>query len=74
LTRFMLLITAAAGLGACTGPTYSFEGPTLWLANERAARYCDEREAAARLEDIRVEGGAAVEFYHCIPRSRGNTS
>jgi hypothetical protein len=64
----LLLLLVVTSLGACTGPTYSYEGATLSLANERAARYCSEQEATARLEDIRPEGGGAVEFYRCLPR------
>lgn len=65
----ILVLFAAAGLGACADPTYSFEGPTIALANERAARYFREQDAVARLEDIRPEDGGEVEYYRCVPPS-----
>jgi hypothetical protein len=63
-----LVFAAALGIAGCAGPTYSFEGPTIALANDRAARYCDEQDATARLEDIRPQRDGDVEFYRCVPR------
>jgi hypothetical protein len=65
----ILMLLAATALGACAGATYSFDGPTIGLANERAARYCGEQDAIARLEDIRPEDGGEVEYYRCVPRA-----
>ena len=61
------IIALAAALFGCTGPFYSIEGATLGKANERAARYCHEREAQARLHGVERQDGQAVEIYRCVP-------
>ena len=67
MPRLLLIAALALALFACAGPTYSIEGATLGKANERAARYCHEREAQARLHGIERQDGQAIEIYRCIP-------
>jgi hypothetical protein len=69
MPRILLIVPLAAALFGCTGPSYSIEGATLGKANQRAARYCAEREAQARLHGIERQNGHAVEVYRCVPPS-----
>jgi hypothetical protein len=60
------LALAATTVAACTGSSYTVESANIDNANERAARYCSNREATAQLEHVHQNGGTSVETYRCI--------
>jgi len=66
MLRFWLVLGLAAAAAGCTGSSYSVEGTTIDNANERAARYCGNRDATAQLEQVHQSGSNSVETYHCI--------
>lgn len=67
VSRLWFVMAVAAGLSGCSGPVYTFEGSSLAKANERAERYCFERQDTAHYEGIEHRGSARIEIYRCEP-------
>jgi hypothetical protein len=66
MPRLWFVLALAASVAACTGSSYTIEGANIDTANQRAARYCGNRDATARLEQVHKRGTASVETYRCI--------
>ena len=61
------LLLALAGVSACAaGSTYTIEATDLRKANERAARYCQQQDATARLEGVERQADRAIQIYRCV--------
>ncbi len=70
MPRLWLPLSLAAILMGCAGSTYSIEAENLAQANERAARYCGEQQAIARLEEVRRQGDRNIQVYRCVALER----
>jgi hypothetical protein len=68
MPRLLLLLAASVGIGGCPSSSYTIEAPSVSAANERAARYCGEQDATARLEGVRPQGNGEVQVYRCVER------
>ncbi|HKW53115.1 MAG TPA: hypothetical protein VJO12_05440 [Stellaceae bacterium] len=66
MRRFWPVLALAVAVTACTGSSYTVEGANIDSANERAARYCNNRAATAQLEQVHQKGGSSVETYRCV--------
>ena len=64
---FLLALAAVSGCG--TGSTYTIEAADLRNANERAARYCQQQDATARLEGVEQQADHAIQIYRCVASS-----
>jgi hypothetical protein len=63
-------LLALAALGGCAqGSTYTIAVADMRNANERAARYCHQQDAIARLDRIEHQADGAIEIYRCIASS-----
>lgn len=63
----VLALALAVAVTACAGSSsYTVETANIDSANERAARYCNNREATAQLEQVHQNGSSSVETYRCI--------
>ncbi len=67
MPRLWLSLALVATLIGCAGSTYTIEAANVEQANERAARYCNEREATARLEQVKRQGDRSIQVYRCVP-------
>jgi hypothetical protein len=66
MLRLPFLLALAAVGGCAQESTYTIETPDMRNANERAARYCQEQDATARLEGVQRQADRAIEVYRCI--------
>ncbi len=66
MLRLLALLALAGSVAACTGSSYTVETANIDSANERAARYCNNREASAQLEQVHQKGTSSVETYRCV--------
>jgi hypothetical protein len=64
---FLLVLAAVSGCG--TGSTYTIETADLRNANERAARFCQQQDATARLEGVQQRADRAIQTYRCVASS-----
>jgi hypothetical protein len=65
--RRLPLLLALAVVGACAArSTYTIETADLRNANERAARYCQQQDAIARLDGVKRQADRAIQVYRCI--------
>jgi hypothetical protein len=63
-------LLALAALGGCAqASTFTIAEADMRNANERAARYCHEQEAIARLDRVEQQPDRVVEIYRCIGSS-----
>jgi hypothetical protein len=68
--RRLPLLLALAVVSACAArSTYTIETADLRNANERAARYCQQQNATARLEGVEQQADRAIQIYRCIASS-----
>ncbi len=75
MPRLWLSLLLVAILVGCAGSTYTIEAANLEQGNVRAARYCSEQEAIARLEQVRQQGDRSVQIYRCVsPEPAADTS
>jgi hypothetical protein len=69
MPRLPFLLVLAAVSGCATGPTYTIETADLRNANERAARFCQQQDATARLEGVQQRADRAIQTYRCVASS-----
>lgn len=69
MPRLPFLLVLAAVSACATGSTYTIETADLRNANERAARFCQQQDATARLEGVQQQGDRAIQTYRCIASS-----
>jgi len=69
MSRLPFLLVLAAVSACATGSTYTIETADLRNANERAARFCQQQDATARLEGVQQKGDRAIQTYRCIASS-----
>ena len=67
MPRLWPVLALTVALTACTGSSYTVAGANMDSANERAARYCSNREATAQLEQVHQKGSSSIETtYRCV--------
>ena len=67
MPRFSPMLALAIAVTGCTGSSYTVTSPSMDSANERAARYCSNREATAELQQVHQNGSSSVETtYRCV--------
>ena len=69
MPRLPFLLVLAAVSGCAGGSTYTIETADLRNANERAARYCQQQDATARLERVERQADRSIQIYRCIAAS-----
>ena len=69
MPRLPFLLVLAAVSACATGSTYTIETADLRNANERAARFCQQQDATARLEGVEQQADRAIQIYRCIASS-----
>jgi alkylhydroperoxidase family enzyme len=66
MSRLPFLLTLAAVSACGASSTYTIEAADLRNANERAARYCQQQDATARLEGVAQQADRAIQIYRCV--------
>ena len=66
MPRLWLMLALAGGMAACTSSRYTIESANLNDASERAAHYCGNDDATARLEQVHQQGSRSVATYRCV--------
>jgi len=69
MPRLPFLLTLAAVSGCAAGSTYTIETADLRNGSERAARYCHEQDAIARLQGVEQQADRSIQIYRCIAAS-----
>ena len=69
MPRLPFLLVLAAVSGCAAGSTYTIETADLRNAKERAARYCQQQDATARLERVERQADRSIQIYRCIAAS-----
>jgi hypothetical protein len=69
MPRLPFLFALAALSGCTAASTYTIQSADLRNANERAARYCQQQDATARLEGVEQQADRAIQVYRCIASS-----
>ncbi len=63
-------LLALAALGGCAQEsTYTIAEADMRNANARAARYCHEQDATARLDRVEHQADGTIQIYRCIAPS-----
>ncbi len=66
MPRLPFLLTLATVSACAARSTYTIEAADLGNANERAARYCQQQDATARLEGVERQADRAIQIYRCV--------